>query len=853
MVLIIASWLERTQNLLLHIVEYFHYFHLPGNVTIQSESISSTPSNESSVVSQSTKSACKPVTVCGSWTGEECRDTIEKLFQSSETVHNTFLCSKTDCTNISLHEQQRLKPKKFQHTWLSKENWWLCYVESEGMFCLVCRKHAVKHPQNQKEVFGATPSVRMKGDAIKSHSKSILHAAALESEILQRASYFHKEITKQSDTQNEVLEQAFSSAYFLISSFVASRQFIPLLNHIEKVYHVDSLKYFNHRSRGAQHEIFLTLGQTMKTKVLSKMRAAAAFGILTDEVSDVSVSENLVTFIQYFCQETGCVETHFLACQNILESWESANSEAISALILEELEEHDGLNLSSFTGLTSDGASVMVGKRTGVAARLKKVNPVLLNVHCVCHRLALACTDSNQSLKYINNVETLLRQLWQYFENSPKRMAAYLKIQAELKSVRLEGKAVKRVTKRLKKACRTRWLSFEAAVRAVYEDYEAILQTLAYFQETDSAALGLLLKMKTFKFIGVIYILRDILSILGDLSRRFQKGSLSFAAIIPAVNMTKDRLRHLFSDAIPIEKLSQDIESFTEMSAEIKMNQKDAKELHSLFETYISALIENIDNRFTDSCPVLEAFNVFDPMLVPESGVEMKNYGQGQVEVLCNQYFKENTEGSDRLKAEWEGMKYHLRDVIRPSMPDSVKSGKDVSPTEWCLLQLLKNTAVRQLYPNVTYIAEVIISLPVSNAWPERGASTLKALKTRLRNRLSTPMLESLLHICINAPEPSSPEVQQIVKEAVNTWLEKKKRRKVPKQTVSTNQSAANATDIEVEDAGVQTDPYMDSEDVIQTAVDIALKKLNIEHDESEYSDSGSDWSDDEGCCSNKC
>ncbi|XP_060605039.1 E3 SUMO-protein ligase KIAA1586-like [Ruditapes philippinarum] len=149
----------------------------------------------------------------------------------------------------------------------------------------------------------------------------------------------------------------------------------------------------------------------MKSNLLSKVRAASVFGLLTDEVSDVSVAENLVTFIQFFCEDTGSVETHFLACQNILTFFESANSEAISALIIDGLVKHCGLSLSSVTGLAPDGASVMVGKRSGVAARLKQVNPILLNVHCVCHRLALACTDSNPSFKYINNVETLLRQL----------------------------------------------------------------------------------------------------------------------------------------------------------------------------------------------------------------------------------------------------------------------------------------------------------------------------------------------------------------------------------------------------------------------------------------------------------
>ena len=39
----------------------------------------------------------------------------------------------------------------------------------------------------------------------------------------------------------------------------------------------------------------------------------------------------------------------------------------------------------------SDGASVMLGKLTGVAARIKERNKCLFITHCIAHRLALAC------------------------------------------------------------------------------------------------------------------------------------------------------------------------------------------------------------------------------------------------------------------------------------------------------------------------------------------------------------------------------------------------------------------------------------------------------------------------------
>ena len=47
----------------------------------------------------------------------------------------------------------------------------------------------------------------------------------------------------------------------------------------------------------------------------------------------------------------------------------------------------------------------MVGKENGVAAKLKREAKLLLNVHCICHRLALACGDANDQISYIKTVE----------------------------------------------------------------------------------------------------------------------------------------------------------------------------------------------------------------------------------------------------------------------------------------------------------------------------------------------------------------------------------------------------------------------------------------------------------------
>ena len=80
-----------------------------------------------------------------------------------------------------------------------------------------------------------------------------------------------------------------------------------------------------------------------------------------------------------------------------------------SDLLKEELLSSQ-LDIKDVMRLTTHGASVRVGTREGVASKLKRVNPCIIAIHCVCHRLALACADSNEYIKYSQDVSDILRQ-----------------------------------------------------------------------------------------------------------------------------------------------------------------------------------------------------------------------------------------------------------------------------------------------------------------------------------------------------------------------------------------------------------------------------------------------------------
>ena len=120
-------------------------------------------------------------------------------------------------------------------------------------------------------------------------------------------------------------------------------------------------------------------------------------------------------------------------------------------------------------------------------------------------------------------------------------MAVFLKAQPALRAVTVTDETKQRLVLRLKKACSTRWLSFDSSVNALYETYIPVVQTLAKQREV-AVAEGLLGKVHCYKFVSTLYMLKEVLPLLATLSQVFQKGTLDFSHIAPSVAYCKSKL-----------------------------------------------------------------------------------------------------------------------------------------------------------------------------------------------------------------------------------------------------------------------------------------------------------------------
>lgn len=120
---------------------------------------------------------------------------IEKSPSKSDVIKET---DSTSSCIVSTTNQETISKNKhrFKHSILMDKTtsfsqdtglWWLVYIEQEGMYCLLCKKHNNLNPNN-KDIFCKKPGLRYRKEAIQDHSKSKVHKAAELEENIQSIS-----------------------------------------------------------------------------------------------------------------------------------------------------------------------------------------------------------------------------------------------------------------------------------------------------------------------------------------------------------------------------------------------------------------------------------------------------------------------------------------------------------------------------------------------------------------------------------------------------------------------------------------------------------------------------------------
>ncbi|WAR11569.1 ZN862-like protein [Mya arenaria] len=336
-----------------------------------------------------------------------------------------------------------------------------------------------------------------------------------------------------------------------------------------------------------------------------------------------------------------------------------------------------GIDIKNMVGISTDGASVMTGKKGGVVKLLRDYSPVLVGVHCAAHRVALATSQAAKLIPEMNDFSRRVTNVFRYFHNSALRSNRLRDIQTVLNLPQLKFAEVHSV----------RWLSLEAAVRAIYRTYPALVMCLEADATTEPAAKGLLHEVSQFRFIALTHLLMDVLPFLTRLSLKFQSKSLDFGTVNTEVSSTCESLEDLiecdgaFTDKLagfvkevdgktfydrpvcesesgnvldtiqcnvifdgfdPVEEPEEEPEEILEgqdeagFKPELRYFTQQKGLLGRLGPQYISRVVENVRDRFQD-IPIVDSMSVLVPSNIASS-VSIAKYGLVQFKCLVEHF-----------------------------------------------------------------------------------------------------------------------------------------------------------------------------------------------------------------------
>ena len=484
-------------------------------------------------------------------------------------------------------------------------------------------------------------------------------------------------------------------------------------------------------------DLLTAINASVEEKVDENLRESPFIGLVIDKSTDVAVYKKLVIYARVVIK--GQPFIHFLRDVNIIDG----KAETI-VKALEEFFTGKGLGMAKITSLASDGASVMVGRKNGVGARLRsEYVPYLVQVHCIAHRLALAAANACKKVPFFDQFQCTIKQVYRFYTNSPVRYNSLRQLQQVLE----DDPCLRTIT--LKEPASFRWLSMHQAVKAVFSVFPALCLQLdnECAEKGSPDAKGLLTKLRSVKFVFSLALLLDVLEPITKLSKVFQGDLIDISIVRPAVDSTIAVLEDLQANAgLHLRQVQDATQNGTYLGIKIL----DTELLRTSFQKdqreYVGKLISNLQKRFSlDSLSILEHLdNLLNPTHLDVTTSGLPGSGEESLEAVVEFYGKTNVIGGReipalinpaRTKGDFLQFKYFLKSLSSKPLP-----------------HVLTTLCYQTLFPDFATMANLLLVSPVASVPCERAFSTQNFIKTRLRSCLTPNVLDSLMRVRLEGP-----------------------------------------------------------------------------------------------------
>lgn len=595
------------------------------------------------------------------------------------------------------------------------------------MTCTVCIKTGKKNPFT-------TGCTNYQHSTLTRHESSNDHRDGLKNLALQKnfqtalRNVSGQDICLQSmKTQRHVTQ--LRTVYTMAKENIASDKFLSLME-LQQVNGCSSAEEF-YKKPEIVSEMEEAIADVIEKSLISDIQNSGYCGVMLDETCDISIEKKLVIYVRFI--KNGKVTVAYIGNKQITDCTADGIKNSLCDFLLEK---NLVLNndYSRCMGLGTDGASVMTRCRNGLGMKLKAYNPELVQVHCVAHRLNLAASQAGKGIPYMEEYQTYIHNLYRFYSDSSVRYDKLRELQ-----VLLHGKA-----KQVPEGTSVRWLSQEAAVKMVFEHYDAIILSLEDDKDKTGKTSGIWKFFATTLCLLITALLIDILTVTGILSLTFQKDNVNLSCIRHDVDSTiaaLDEIRNngsLTTNAV-LGELGNPA-PVGQRKAYKNIDLQDNQQLRDKYvntkNSYIDNLINNLKRRFPDDdLDLLKAFDVlFNPRCYPPNNLHQ--YGDSSLDLLLGHF--DSCTDEQRCRAQYLHFKHF------------VHSYKNILNFEQLIETLLLYHEAQ--YPNFATLGKIALVIPVSSAPCERGFSHQSALKNKVRNRLNPLRLSRFMLIKLVGP-----------------------------------------------------------------------------------------------------
>jgi hypothetical protein len=494
-----------------------------------------------------------------------------------------------------------------------------------------------------------------------------------------------------------------------------------------------STKWLSH---DIQNEIMELMSHSIIRDIVQRILKNGQFGIIIDESADNTRQEQLVFCLRSVDQEMS-VQEYFIGLHK-MDKCDAATIATVVKDILLRL----GLSLTNCRSLCTDGASVMIGSETGLAARLKEEEPRVLSSHCSMHGLNLAVQEVVSQNPLMRDFLQLLQSLTTFLRDSPKRCEIFKEVAKETGLNQTH----------IRPLCPTRFSVKYRSIQLARVQYKAVIETLEQIEadardiKIKSQASGFVKRMTEFEYYFSLCISHHIFEVTDRLSCQLQKKTIAVCEAEKCIEFALKELTQMRENG-KFDNIWHDAKVLTESvdgrMPELPRQRKiprridtgpspnaapaNAKDLYRRqYLEIVDYATSNLNKRLTGKSNVI--MKAIERSVV--AGASGNQVNQDDITILTNHY---TNDVSDRVAAQLP-----LLSLLPKENQEKV--------TMQSVIQIIQSNPERSsMLPEVVNLLRLYLVMPSTTATAERSFSHLR----RVKNYLRSTMGQSRLNHCM--------------------------------------------------------------------------------------------------------